>query len=139
MLHLGTILHSKGFSITIAHTKFNSPNSTNHPDFIFLPIPDSLSDGDISSGNPTAQLSALNVNCQTPLREYLAHQMMEQKEKHDEIACIIYDGLMYFSEAVANDLRIPSIHFRSTGAAAGIGHTAFPRLQAEGYIPLEGM
>lgn len=29
MLQLGTILHLKGFSITITHTYFNSPNPSN--------------------------------------------------------------------------------------------------------------
>lgn len=139
MLQLATILHSKGFSITIAHTKFNSPNSTNHPDFNFLPIPDGLSDRDISSGDVIAMVSIINVNCEAPLRELLA-QMMERQDKHGEIiACIIYDGVMYFSEAVANHLKVPSIIVRTSSAGTGLAQTAIPRLRAEGYIPLQGM
>jgi hypothetical protein len=44
MLQLGCILHSRGFSITIAHTQFNFPNTSNHPDFNFLPVADGFSD-----------------------------------------------------------------------------------------------
>ncbi|KAM3739890.1 hypothetical protein ACB098_08G056900 [Castanea mollissima] len=52
MLQLGTILHSKGFSITITHTEFNSPNPSNHPNFKFLPIPDGLSrENSLSNAN----------------------------------------------------------------------------------------
>ncbi|KAJ0956855.1 hypothetical protein HanPSC8_Chr01g0020411 [Helianthus annuus] len=54
MLQLGTYLHSKGFSITIAHP----PDSSNHPDFTFLPLS--------GPGNFTSSLQflqALNDNC----------------------------------------------------------------------------
>ncbi|GMN23971.1 hypothetical protein TIFTF001_000362 [Ficus carica] len=43
MLQLGTVLHSRGFSMTIAHTIFNSPNPQNHPNCRFLPLQDGLS------------------------------------------------------------------------------------------------
>ncbi|KAL5580891.1 hypothetical protein UlMin_013333 [Ulmus minor] len=37
MLQLGDMLHSKGFSITIVHANFNSPNPQNHSHFTFFP------------------------------------------------------------------------------------------------------
>ncbi|GMH19074.1 hypothetical protein Nepgr_020915 [Nepenthes gracilis] len=42
MLHLANILHFNGFSISVIHTHFNSPNPANHPHFSFDPIPDGL-------------------------------------------------------------------------------------------------
>ncbi|ONH99067.1 hypothetical protein PRUPE_6G008700 [Prunus persica] len=77
MLQLGTILHSRGFYITIAHTQFNFPNPLNFPDFNFLEIYEDV-------------ISGFNANCKAPLRESLA-RMMEKEDQHSKIACIIYD------------------------------------------------
>ncbi|KAL3518124.1 hypothetical protein ACH5RR_020713 [Cinchona calisaya] len=43
MLQLRSILHSKGFSIVVAHSEFRPPNPKNHPEFIFHPLSDNLS------------------------------------------------------------------------------------------------
>lgn len=40
MLQLASILHSNGFSITILHTHFNSPNLFNYPHFTFQQFPE---------------------------------------------------------------------------------------------------
>ncbi|KAK7845992.1 udp-glucose iridoid glucosyltransferase [Quercus suber] len=115
MLQLGTILHCRGFSITIVHTQFNSPNPSNHPNFKFNPIPDGLSAEDISSGDIVSLIQKLNVNCKSHLREYLSQLMIGRQGSHDDIVCIIYDELMYFTEAVAKFLKLPTIilHFVS--------------------------
>ena len=42
MLDLANILHYKGFSITLIHTNFNSPNPSNYPHFTFHSIQDGL-------------------------------------------------------------------------------------------------
>ncbi|KAG4967200.1 hypothetical protein JHK87_032851 [Glycine soja] len=66
MLQLATILHSiAGFSITIAHAHFNSPDPSNHPNFSFLPLFYGLSDTHISSKNVvdiTATLNTMHAN-----------------------------------------------------------------------------
>ncbi|KAA8549332.1 hypothetical protein F0562_001016 [Nyssa sinensis] len=119
MLQLGTVLHSMGFSIIIAHTKFNSPNPS-----------DGLTQSDCPSGDVFAFLSTLNTNCKGRLRACL-EQLMEQQE----VDCIIYDTLMYISEAVANHLNLPSIVLRTMGASSLMAYKAIPRLQAEGCVP----
>ncbi|CAK9187894.1 unnamed protein product [Ilex paraguariensis] len=136
MLELGTTLHSKGFSITVAHTIFNSPNPSNHPDFVFLPLSDNLSGADISSRSLIALMKTINTNCQVPLRESLA-QIMENPEPYDQVVCIIYDTIMPFAEAVANHLQLPSIILRTNSVSATIAYESLPRLQAAGYIPLQ--
>ncbi|KAM7527724.1 hypothetical protein LguiB_031134 [Lonicera macranthoides] len=60
MLDLGTALHTKGFFITVAHTMFNSPDTSNHPDFTFLPLADNLSEHDTSPGNLLALMKTIN-------------------------------------------------------------------------------
>ncbi|KAK3000219.1 hypothetical protein RJ639_024214, partial [Escallonia herrerae] len=136
MLELGTILLSKGFSITIAHTVFNAPNPSNFPDFFFLPIFDNLSDHDTTTTNLKALGKAINTNCEAPFLKSLV-RMMEENESLDQVVCIIYDVLMYFAEAVAKSMKLPSIIFRTVGACAVLALDAIPWLQAEGYLPCQ--
>ncbi|XP_031286344.1 UDP-glucose iridoid glucosyltransferase-like [Pistacia vera] len=136
MLNLGSILHSKGFSITIAHTQFNSPKPSDNPDFVFLPISDGLSYSDLSSKGIVDFISCLNINCKEPLLESLT-PMIDEKQQLKELPCIIYDEYMYFAEQVAHLLKLPSV-ILSTGSAANLlTYYAFPRLQKDGFIPFQ--
>ncbi|XP_017983508.1 PREDICTED: UDP-glucose iridoid glucosyltransferase [Theobroma cacao] len=137
MLQLGSILLSKGFSITVIHTAFNSPDPSNHPEFHFVSIPHNLSDQVISSGNLVLLISVLNVNCQAPFQECLV-RVVEQQDEQEEIACIIYDELMYFSEAAAKFVKLPSIIFRTTSASTYISRSGILQLKAEGILSLQG-
>ncbi|KAM6578109.1 hypothetical protein CsatB_029946 [Cannabis sativa] len=136
MLQLGTILHSKGFVITVAHTKFNSPNPSQYPDFNFLEIPDGLSDLNVSSKNFVSVLSDFNITCKIPLQEALT-QMVKTDGHLKKINSIIYDEYMYFSNDVANHLQIPSIILSTSSAANMLTYQAIPRLVKDGYIPLK--
>ncbi|KAM7522199.1 hypothetical protein LguiA_012101 [Lonicera macranthoides] len=102
----GTALHSKGLSITVAHTMFNSPDTSNHPDFTFQPLADNLSEHGTSPGNLLALMKTIN-NCEALLRKCLT-EMMKKHEPHDQILCIIYEMLVHYAgEAVANHMKIP--------------------------------
>lgn len=138
MLQLGTILYSKGFSITIAQTQFNVPNPANHPNFAFLPIANRLSNHNDPSFNFIDFISSLNVNCKSPLQELLT-QMIQEQGSEDKLPCIIYDEYMYFAEAVACHLKLPSIILCTGSAANLLTYHAFPLLQKQGYLPLKGM
>ncbi|KAL4326978.1 hypothetical protein S245_042475 [Arachis hypogaea] len=133
MLQLATILHSKGFSITVVHTKFNSPDPTNHPDFTFVSFHDGLSDSyTVSSKNFIHISSYLNTNCVTPLKEILVRIIKEEK-----ISCVIYDGLMHFIDSVARELNLPTMLFRTTCATNYLSYHWLPTLQRNGYLPLQ--
>ncbi|KAL7173306.1 hypothetical protein ACSBR2_032717 [Camellia fascicularis] len=135
MIELGTVLHSKGFSIIIAHTLFNSPN---HPYLAFLPILDGLTDCDTSSGDFLAPVSTINTNCEAPLRECFAQMMNQEESRRNEVACIIYDTLMHATETVANHLKIPTIVLRTSGASAMVVCGSMNWLHEAGYFPLQG-
>lgn len=141
MLDLANILHSRGFSITIVHSKFNSPNPANHPDFQFVPISDGISSWDVAPSNLVRLASVLNTNCREPFRECLSQMMQQQQEEkqQDQVVCIIYDFLMHFAETVANQMSLPSIIFRTSNAAALLALCKLPRLKAEGYNCLQGI
>ena len=136
MLQLGSILHSRGFSITVAHTKFNSPNPSNHPEFVFVPLSDNISERDL--GNLYDVIVAVNNNCKVPLQEYLA-QKMEKEEPHEQVTCIIFDWIMYFTESVANHLKLPSIILNTSCPSNFIAYHAILQLCAQGHLPLQGI
>ncbi|KAK4855663.1 hypothetical protein QYF36_009543 [Acer negundo] len=138
MLRLGTILHSKGFSITVAHTQFNSPNTRhNHPDFVFLPLL-SLSQRN-GSDEFASFLSKLNLSYRASLHELLTRIVEEEQEEQREGSpCVIYDALMYSVEAVTHSLKLPSIILRTMNAISWLTYFAYPRLREEGRIPSQG-
>ncbi|CAL5424503.1 unnamed protein product [Camellia sinensis] len=138
MMELGTTLHSKGFSITIAYTFFNSPNPSNHSHLIFRPIPNGLTDRDTSSGDFPTPVSTINTNCEAPLRECLAQMMNQGERKRNEVACIIYDTLMHAIETVANHLKIPTMVLQTSGASAMVVYGSMTSLHEAVYFLLQG-
>ncbi|KAK4441096.1 UDP-glucose iridoid glucosyltransferase [Sesamum alatum] len=136
MLQLGSILHSKGFSILIAHTKFSSPNPSNYPHFTFLPLSDNLDGFDTSFHNLLNVMSVINSNCEAPFEEHMMQMVAEEEVCGQQVACIIYDPIMKFADAVANRLKLPSIVLRTTSAAYMHSHIVMFQLLAENLIPL---
>ncbi|KAL8215215.1 hypothetical protein R6Q57_004664 [Mikania cordata] len=136
VLQLATYLHSKGFSITVAHPELNSPDYSNHPDFIFLPLPDNLS----SQGKFTSFiqfLQALNDACKPHLREHLVQIINKQKGIRDkESIVIVHDNLMVFGGYVAGDLGLPSIIMHTSSAAFFPAYKIIPQLHQEGRFPV---
>ncbi|KAK6145294.1 hypothetical protein DH2020_022114 [Rehmannia glutinosa] len=129
MLQLGSILHAKGFSITIAHTKFNSPNPSNQPKFTFLPLSDNLDGYDTSFYNILNAISVMNKNCESSFEEYIVGMK-------GKVGCIIYDSIMKFVDVVANKLKLPTIVLRTTTAAYMQSHIVMFQLVAQKLIPL---
>ena len=106
MLHLATFLHQNGFSITIAHTFFNSPHPYRHPEFTFLPLNDGITDDHVSSWDLASVLLAINENCKGSLEEARAAMAGGDGEESSEVVCIIHDELMYYCEGVASHLPL---------------------------------
>jgi hypothetical protein len=134
MLQLGGVLHSKGFSITIAHTKLNSPDPSNHPEFAFLPLFDKFLAID-ASGNFTKFLEELNENCKMQLQHHLAQKI---KNEVNQKITIIHDNIMFFAEEVARNLNLFSIVFRSSSACYMPAYLKLPQLHADGLLPVKG-
>ncbi|KAI3678242.1 hypothetical protein L6452_37527 [Arctium lappa] len=134
MLQLGSVLHSKGFSITMVHTKLNSPDPSNHPEFEFLPLFDNFLAID-ASANFTTFLEALNDNCKMQLQHHLAQKI--KQGINDEMITIIHDNSMYFAEEVANSLNLPSIVLRSSSASYVPAFLTLPKLHAKGQLPVK--
>ncbi|KAI3893801.1 hypothetical protein MKW92_040291 [Papaver armeniacum] len=150
MLQLATLLHSKGFSITIIHTRFNAPNPSDYPHFHFAPISSSSSpDSDIvdqfhlqhSTSDIIAFVSAINVKFLNQFRDCLIHLLSsssnEANNNGDTIACVITDALMHFTQDVANNLHIPRIVLRTSSPTSFVAFAAYPLLLQMGYLPIQ--
>ncbi|KAI3783449.1 hypothetical protein L1987_42531 [Smallanthus sonchifolius] len=79
MLQLASILHSKGFSISILHTRFNAPNPSDHPHFNFVSIPDVAGEKLPVSGTDKLirLMHYLNDNCLDQIRDCLERLLSE--------------------------------------------------------------
>ncbi|KAK4492073.1 hypothetical protein RD792_002870 [Penstemon davidsonii] len=135
MLQLGSILHSKGFSIIIAHTKFNSPNPSNYPEFTFLPLSDTMEGFDTSFYNMLNVISTINTKCEASFHDYMV-QLLDEEEVLGEVACIIYDSIMHFVDVVATSLKIPTMVLRTNTAAFMHSHITLFQLLEDKAIPL---
>lgn len=137
MLQLSQILHSHGFSITIIHTDFNSPNPSNYPHFTFRSIPDGINPSETDMEDVIALLSLLNSNCQEPLEKCL-EQMLLSDAENEPIVCFISDAIFHFTQGVAERKKIPRFVLRTGGACSLQVFAAFPFLRQKGYLPIQG-
>lgn len=128
MLQLATILHSKGFSITIVHPELNSPNPSTYPEFTFVSIPDKLTESHLPDKDVAGLLRSLNKNSAAPLQQCLKKIL----HSHDHIAAVIYDTLMYCAQTIADDLGIPGITLRTSSSTTLLFFPVFPQLDEKG-------
>ncbi|KFK33999.1 hypothetical protein AALP_AA5G088500 [Arabis alpina] len=132
MMQLAKTLHLKGFSITIAQTKFNylSP-SHDFTDFQFVTIPESLPESDFENLKPILFLLKLNKECQVTFKNCLSQLLLQHG---NDIACVIYDEFMYFAEAAAKEFKLPNIIFSTTNATAFVCRSVFNKLYANNVL-----
>ncbi|XP_061343486.1 UDP-glycosyltransferase 76B1-like [Gastrolobium bilobum] len=135
MLQLAHILHSNGFSITIIHTSFNSPNPSNYPNFNFCCIQDGLSKSESSASDLLNFVIRLNVRCVTVFKECLGKLLSDISE--EPIGCLISDAMCYFTQGVANSFQLPRNVLRTGGVSSFVAFATFPFLREKGYIPIQ--
>ncbi|KAL8199818.1 hypothetical protein R6Q57_013386 [Mikania cordata] len=116
MLQLATILHSKGFSITILHTRFNSPNPTNYPHFTFLPISGAGEHSfSVSEINDIVRLlTYINTSLLDPIQACLQRLMSED----GAVACLITDAMWFGTQMVADRLKLPRMVHRTSSISS---------------------
>ncbi|KFK24985.1 hypothetical protein AALP_AA8G051500 [Arabis alpina] len=139
MIQLAKILYSRGFSVTVIHTRFNAPKSSNHPLFNFLEIEDSLSEADTRNHDINLMLTLLNQRCESPFRDCLTKllQSSETGEEKQRISCLIDDSQWIFTQPLANSLNLPRLALIATKVSFFLGHFVLPKLRRERYLPLQ--
>ncbi|KAK1409412.1 hypothetical protein QVD17_35938 [Tagetes erecta] len=127
MLQLANILHTHGFKITIIHAEYNSPNSSNYPHFTFYSIKDRFSeiaDQLATNRDATFFLKYLNESCVHPFKNCLAGLLAEPGD--ETVACLITDAGFYFTQAVADELKLPRIVLRTSSLGCVLAYDALP-------------
>ena len=132
MMQLGQALNLKGFSITVALGDSNRVSSTQHfPGFQFVTIPETIPLSQHEALGVVEFVVTLNKTSETSFKDCIAHLLLQHG---NDIACIIYDELMYFSEATAKDLRIPSVIFTTGSATNHVCSCILSKLNAEKFL-----
>ncbi|KAK9110712.1 hypothetical protein Sjap_018772 [Stephania japonica] len=145
MLKLSKILHSHGFHITFVNTLFNHNRlvTTRGPEavkgtasFRFEAIPDGLPPSD---SNPTLDLptlaNSIHNTCAAPFRELL--QRLNASPDVPDITCVVSDGVMSFTLAVAEELGIPEVMFFTHSACGLLAYAYYEELVKRGYVPFK--
>uniref|UniRef100_A0A1J3E4P5 UDP-glycosyltransferase 76E7 n=1 Tax=Noccaea caerulescens TaxID=107243 RepID=A0A1J3E4P5_NOCCA len=137
MMQLARILHLKGFSITIAQTKFNYLTPSNDlSDFQFVTIPENLQESVLEDLGPGRFLIKLANECYVSFKEWLRQFLISINE---DIACVIYDEFMYFVEAAVKEFKLPNVILTSTSATSFVCRSVMCKLYAkDGLAPLKG-
>ncbi|CAI8597294.1 unnamed protein product [Vicia faba] len=142
LLQLANILYSKGFSITIVHTLFNSPDPSSYPHFTFHPLHGALSETDASKVDAVHLTDIINIRCVQPLKEFLATFLSSSQDGDDHdgsvpVSCFIADAALYFTQGVCDEFRIPRLVLRTGGASSFLIFASFPLLKEKGYFPVQ--
>ncbi|KAJ4792615.1 UDP-Glycosyltransferase superfamily protein [Rhynchospora pubera] len=132
MLELASLLHLRGFSITIFHTQFNSIDPTKHPSYDFISIIDGTTSNHFEVNNFPSRFVEHNNNCEQPFYDSLRKYLSENKG----VTCLVADLHWYKIHAVAKRLGVVSLVLRTGSAASLRWFTSFPVLRAKGYYPL---
>ncbi|CAL9229322.1 unnamed protein product [Arabidopsis halleri] len=141
MIQLAKILHSRGFSITVIHTRFNAPKVSSHPLFTFLQIQDGLSETETSTHDVTLLLTLLNRSCESPFRECLTKLLQsadsETGEEKHRITCLIDESGWIFTQPIAKSLNLPRLALSTYKLSFFRSHFVLPQLRSEMYLPLQ--
>ena len=138
MLQLGNALYSKGFSITIIHTRFNAPDPTQFPNFTFFCIEDALSQSESSPSDTWEMLQSLNNSCMNPFRVALTRVLEDASRSKEPIGCLILEPMWDFAGSVADEFNLPRMALRPGGLLAFLVYDALPLLREKGYFSVQG-
>ncbi|ESQ37306.1 hypothetical protein EUTSA_v10002978mg [Eutrema salsugineum] len=132
MIQLGQALQLKGFSITVAQGQCNQVcSSQTFFGFQFVTIPKSLPVSQLESLGLVEFLMKLNKTSEAKFKNCIAQLLQKQGS---DIACIIYDELMYFSEAAAKEFKIPSVIFSTGSATNHVCGCVLSKFNAEKFL-----
>ncbi|CAI0443402.1 unnamed protein product [Linum tenue] len=135
MIQLAHILYSKGFSITILHNNFNSPDPSKYPFFTFHLIPEGLSEKESSSMDATSLIALLNEKLAETLQDHLSMLLSENTD--DPVAALIADASWNFTQGVADAAKLPRFVLRTSNACSFLVYNSFPLLLEKGYMPVK--
>ncbi|KAJ0771876.1 putative UDP-glucuronosyl/UDP-glucosyltransferase [Helianthus annuus] len=135
MFQLANLLYSKGFSITILHTNFNAPKTSNYPHFTLKSILDNDPEKRRFLLADFAQDFIHTQDREDALRHEL--KLLLASGKDEPVSCLITDALWHFTQSVADSLNLPRLVLRTTSVHSTIVYSSIPLLDARGYFTLD--
>ncbi|KAM0068936.1 putative UDP-glucuronosyl/UDP-glucosyltransferase [Helianthus debilis subsp. tardiflorus] len=138
MFQLANLLYSKGFSITILHTSFNAPKTSNYPHFTFKSILDNGHENERFSQSSLAgfaQNFLFKQDTAEAFRDEL--ELLLASVQDGQVSCLITDALWHFTQSVADSLNLPRLVVRTTSVHSTIVYSSIPLLDARGYFTLD--
>lgn len=140
MFQLANLLYSKGFSITIFHTNFNKPKTSNYPHFTFRFILDNDPHDERYANLPLQGMGAFSRiflfnKCGA---DQLRHQLELELSAKDEppVSCLITDASWHFAQSVADCLNLPRLVLRTSSLFCFLIYASIPLLDDLGYFNL---
>ncbi|XP_031484714.1 UDP-glycosyltransferase 76B1-like [Nymphaea colorata] len=132
MMQLASLLHSRGFSITIVHAHFNAPDPRNHPHFRFESFADGIDPDLVAGMGIMDQVYTIIAHCEQPLVS-----LMKRIQSGDEfVDCIVSDSL-YSGGRVAGELGLPWVVLRTNSPTSFMLFGSFVLLHQLGYLPVK--
>ncbi|KAK1409413.1 hypothetical protein QVD17_35939 [Tagetes erecta] len=140
MLQLANILYSKGFNITIFHTNFNKPKTSNYPHFTFRFIIDNDPNDQRYSDLPLQGMGAFSriIFFNRYGADQLHNQLELELSRKDEppVSCLITDALWHVAQPVADSLSLPRLVLRTSSLFCFLTYASLPLLGDRGYLDL---
>ncbi|ESQ37309.1 hypothetical protein EUTSA_v10002845mg [Eutrema salsugineum] len=131
IMQLGKALNLKGFSITVAQGECNQVSSSQHlSGFQFVTIPETVPVSQYER-RPVEFVMKLNKTSEASFKDCIAQLLLQQGS---DIACIIYDELMYFCGATAKEFNLPSIIFSTTTATHKFCCSVLSKLNSKKFL-----
>ncbi|PWA94572.1 UDP-glucuronosyl/UDP-glucosyltransferase [Artemisia annua] len=137
MLQLANILYSKGFSITILHTNFNAPKTSNYPHFTFKSVLDNAPQDERYTNIASQGLGSFDRIFL--LNQYGADELREELEillRDGQVSCLITDALWHFTQSVADSLNLPRLVLRTSSLFCFLLYASIPLFDDRGYFEL---
>ncbi|XP_049933666.1 UDP-glycosyltransferase 76F1-like isoform X2 [Nymphaea colorata] len=132
MMQLASLLHSRGFSITIVHAHFNAPDPRNHPHFRFESFADGIDPVLVAGMGIMDQVYTIIAHCEQPLVS-----LMKRIQSGDEfVDCIVSDSL-YSGGRVAGELGLPWVVLRTNSPTSFMLFGSFVLLHQLGHLPVK--
>ncbi|ERN14685.1 7-deoxyloganetin glucosyltransferase [Amborella trichopoda] len=145
MMQLAKLLHARGFHITFVNNEYNhkrllksrgSDPSMGVQGFVFESIPDGVPPIEIEATQSIPELCYYTrFSCLDPFRELVAR--LNSSEDLPPVSCVISDGVMNFTQTLADELGIPRVAFWTTSACGLWAYLQYPELIERGYTPLK--
>ncbi|XP_071706971.1 UDP-glycosyltransferase 76C2-like [Rutidosis leptorrhynchoides] len=134
MLQLANILHTHGdFHIIIIHTQFNSPNPSKYPQFTFQSIKDGNTEYQYNittlTDDPIYIFNYLNENCVDTFKDCVAGLIQQEP-----VACMITDAAFFFTQAVADELKLPRLVLRPSSVLCAVVYCNLTLFYEKGYF-----